>query len=430
MDDNKKEVMDKFTSFEESLGYESGRIDGVIEGVKGVKKTATSNQKELQVLSRKAAVDNKALNDKMAVMDRDMKAHMRRLETQLASTSSASPAPGPSHNAATPHPSVRALTIDGIYEEPGENLIERCHDVCWSHMGLHYKKENVEECFRVGRDRDESSDSDTEARPRTVYVKFNDVNSRDLIIRRRFKLRGHRVYVNESHPHQIEQDRIRQYPIVRKARSMPEYKGRVQHVANRIIIGNTSYGVADFHRLPANLDPRYICTETRGDVTFFYKGESPLSNHHECKVNFRGCDYNCSEQAFFSAKATLCGDLDALEEIKKAVSPKLQKQIGGAIITCEDWEKNKFSVMTDICRDKFSQNPLLLKFLMETGQTYLCEDNPHCKVWGVGISRRHPDSDKVKDMPGNKMGKILMVIRQEQADAAASRQEQADAKDN
>ena len=111
--------------------------------------------------------------------------------------------------------------------------------------------------------------------------------------------------------------------------------------------------------------------------------------------------------------------LDALENIQNAKSPKLQKQLGGAITTCDDWERTKFSTMTDICRHKFNQNPDLLKFLMETEQTYLCEDNPHCKVWGVGISRRHPDSDKVRDMPGNKMGKILMVLRQEHADAAS-----------
>jgi predicted NAD-dependent protein-ADP-ribosyltransferase YbiA (DUF1768 family) len=72
--------------------------------------------------------------------------------------------------------------------------------------------------------------------------------------------------------------------------------------------------------------------------------------------------------------------------------------------------------MTNICRDKFGQNQDLQKFLAETDDTYLCEDNPHCSFWGVGISRRHPDSVNVKDMPGNEMGKILMIIRKELAD--------------
>jgi ribA/ribD-fused uncharacterized protein len=106
-----------------------------------------------------------------------------------------------------------------------------------------------------------------------------------------------------------------------------------------------------------------------------------------------------------------------MADLKKATSPKLQKQIGSAIPTCDDWERSKFTTMTNICRDKFKQNPHLLKFLMETEDTYLCEDNSHCNIWGVGISRRHPDSDKVKDMPGNAMGKILMVLRQEVIDS-------------
>jgi ribA/ribD-fused uncharacterized protein len=218
--------------------------------------------------------------------------------------------------------------------------------------------------------------------------------------------------VNEAHPYEIEQDRIRQYPILKKARGMREYKDHISHVANKIIIDNTAYGVEDFSKLPANLDPHYIATEERGDITFFYKCDSPLSNHHLCPVEYQGKHYNCSEQAFFATKAVLCDNLDALEDINKATNPKKQKSIGGSIVSNENWERVKVATMEEICTKKFNQNLDLQKFLLDTKDTYLCEDNPNCDFWGLGLSRNHPDSKNAKDMPGNQMGRILIRVRQ------------------
>ena len=95
--------------------------------------------------------------------------------------------------------------------------------------------------------------------------------------------------------------------------------------------------------------------------------------------------------------------------------PKTQKQIGGAIISTDDWEKSKGDVMADICEKKFHQNPELMKFLLETGTTFLCEDNPNCDWWGLGVGRNHPSAVNAKTMPGNRMGHILMKIRNDHA---------------
>jgi hypothetical protein len=114
-----------------------------------------------------------------------------------------------------------------------------------------------------------------------------------------------------------------------------------------------------------------------------------------------------------------------MEAIKIAENPKLQKSLGGAIVSNENWEREKFNTMFDICSHKFNQNKHLMDFLMETKETYLVEDNPNCDVWGLGISRNHPDSQHARDLPGNQMGKILMQIRKAHQDLISGNQESA-----
>ncbi|OGV28101.1 MAG: hypothetical protein A3F18_04175 [Legionellales bacterium RIFCSPHIGHO2_12_FULL_37_14] len=64
----------------------------------------------------------------------------------------------------------------------------------------------------------------------------------------------------------------------------------------------------------------------------------------------------------------------------------------------------KEDLMYEILLAKFTQNPPLLKALLETGQAQLIENAPHDNFWGIG-------SDKA--IPGrNALGKALMRVRE------------------
>jgi hypothetical protein len=117
------------------------------------------------------------------------------------------------------------------------------------------------------------------------------------------------------------------------------------------------------------------------------------------------------EQLYFCKKAIACGDGQALEELKATPDPKQHKQIGGDIISTEDWESKKVESMTEANREKFAQNPHLLKFLLDTGSNLLCEDNPNDSYWGLGMSRMNPKSRDKLNITGNNMGKVLMRLR-------------------
>jgi hypothetical protein len=201
---------------------------------------------------------------------------------------------------------------------------------------------------------------------------------------------------------------------MKKARGIDAYRGKIRLEANKIIINGVSIGVNDFDKLPADLHPANICTEKRGDVTFYYKQDSPLSNHHECDINLEGFTYSCTEQVYYVKKAEICKDLTALASIKETRDPKVQKQIGDRIQSCEEWETKKVSVMRKACEAKFHQNPKLMEFLMGTGHTYICEDNPNDHFWSIGMTRNNPKAANAKNLKGNEMGKILNKIRDDQ----------------
>ena len=51
------------------------------------------------------------------------------------------------------------------------------------------------------------------------------------------------------------------------------------------------------------------------------------------------------------------------------------------------------------------------RFLLDTGNNLLCEDNPNDSYWGLGMSRMNPKSRDKLNITGNHMGKVLMVLR-------------------
>jgi hypothetical protein len=280
-------------------------------------------------------------------------------------------------------------------------------------MGYNFNEYHVEQVYRMGRERS-AADQGIIDRPRTVFIMFNMQSTRDLVIKRRYMLRNKRVYVSEFFPREIKEDRKRLYCIMKKACTLREYDRRIRLVANHIVLNGVSYGVNDFDSLPDNLHPKNICTERRDGVTFFFKCDSPLSNHHRCIITDGPDCYTSSEQMFFCKKAGICGDLGALTDIKASDNPKEQKRLGGMIKACNGWMEKRVDVMTTCCRAKFTQNPHLSQFLLETEDTLLCEDCPGDSFWGLGFNRNqaHTQGD-LSLVRGNHMGKILSVIRQE-----------------
>ena len=131
-----------------------------------------------------------------------------------------------------------------------------------------------------------------------------------------------------------------------------------------------------------------------------FKGKySFLSNFYPCFVEFEGIRYPSVEHAFQAAK-TFDNDQRFAFSILPTASDA--KKLGRKLKLRNDWEQVKEEVMYECLKSKFS-NKNLKEMLLQTGYAYIEEGNNHGDmIWGT-----------VNDRGQNKLGKLLMRIREE-----------------
>lgn len=126
-----------------------------------------------------------------------------------------------------------------------------------------------------------------------------------------------------------------------------------------------------------------------------------LSNFYPAPIKFDGIEYLNNESAFQAQKCP------ARRAEFMNISPEQAKHLGRRVELRSDWESIKDEIMYAICVCKFVQNPELAEKLIATSNAELVEGNYwHDHYWGV-----------CNGSGKNKLGKILMNIREELIDA-------------
>jgi hypothetical protein len=126
-----------------------------------------------------------------------------------------------------------------------------------------------------------------------------------------------------------------------------------------------------------------------------------LSNFYEHPIEYKGKIWPSVEHAYQAQKAI---DPTNQERIRTAKTPAQAKKYGRVLRLKDDWESTKDQIMIDLIRIKFI-DPDLARKLLATGDAVLIEGNTWGDTYfgvcdGVGL---------------NKLGNILMVIREERA---------------
>ena len=126
-----------------------------------------------------------------------------------------------------------------------------------------------------------------------------------------------------------------------------------------------------------------------------------LSNFYPAMVEVGGICYQNAEAAFQAQK---CADVDERMTFSDLTAVKA-KRMGRQVKLRLDWDAVRVSVMEEIVRAKFSQNPDLAARLVATGTMPLEEGNDFGDTfWGV---------DAKTGKGENNLGRILMKIREE-----------------
>lgn len=131
-----------------------------------------------------------------------------------------------------------------------------------------------------------------------------------------------------------------------------------------------------------------------------------LSNYYECPVTYEGITYQNAEAAFQAQKVEAYEDKLRF----KNLNPAAAKALGRKVDLRFDWEIVKDRYMYEIVKTKFVQNQFLKEKLIKTAPHELIEGTTgwHDNIWG---SCECPKCKNIKSL--NKLGKILMKVRQE-----------------
>ncbi|MBS7256217.1 NADAR family protein [Flavobacterium branchiicola] len=129
-----------------------------------------------------------------------------------------------------------------------------------------------------------------------------------------------------------------------------------------------------------------------------------------------GITYKTAEHWMMAKKAELFQDKEIFNKILKVNSPAEAKKLGRLVKNYDDkvWLANRYEIVKEGNYHKFSQNPDLKVFLLNTNDRVLVEASPVDPIWGIGMGGDHKDVFNPKAWKGlNLLGFALMEVRDE-----------------
>lgn len=187
-----------------------------------------------------------------------------------------------------------------------------------------------------------------------------------------------------------------------------KYKAKIEQ--GGINLDGKLYLPHQFHLLPEGLKPHDACTVQTDDEGIAFASEwSAFSNLYRTDFYYHGIWYNSVEQCYQFLRANAEGHEDLADLILALTDPYQCKKMGDQEKQTEEWDKVCDQTMARIVQAKFEQNEGIFQLLLDTsGPLYEATADTY---WGVGLSLRSKDVVAGKGTGENKLGKILVALR-------------------
>jgi ribA/ribD-fused uncharacterized protein len=143
-------------------------------------------------------------------------------------------------------------------------------------------------------------------------------------------------------------------------------------------------------------------------------GKSCFSQWFDSPFTLGDIIYATAEHFMMAEKARLFADEAVRARILAARTPAEAKKLGRLIAGFDEarWLKARFEIVVNGNLAKFSQNPALGEFLLNTGERVLVEASPVDAIWGIGLAADDPRASEPARWPGlNLLGFALMAVR-------------------
>ncbi len=305
------------------------------------------------------------------------------------------------------------LLIHGLAESQNEDTLEIVTKIL-EKAGLENPRSLlIAACHRLGKFRK------GEGKPRSVIVRFVRRKDRDTVFQKLVTAKIDHVRVSHDLAELTLLRRNRLLPVYIEAKKSAGKSAKL--VEDRLIIHGKEYTLETLNKLPPELSPDKLSSKTEGGVMAFFSGLHPLSNFSPGLFNVKGINFPTSEHYYQYAKSVTLGDAATAAEILAEPDPALAKRLGDKVerdakehnsSALQVWTKEREDHMLAGLLSKFSQNPALAKYLLDTKETVLAEASPSDRYWGTGVSLRLDDACKSSSWTGsNRLGVLLQRVR-------------------
>ena len=142
--------------------------------------------------------------------------------------------------------------------------------------------------------------------------------------------------------------------------------------------------------------------------------KSCFSQWYDAGFELNGVNYLTAEHYMMAEKARLFKDDEILPQIINATHPGEAKKLGRQVkdFKQEIWLEHRFPIVVQGNLSKFTQNPDLKTFLLNTGDRILVEASPRDRIWGIGMAQSNPNAENPYRWKGlNLLGFALMEVR-------------------
>lgn len=143
-------------------------------------------------------------------------------------------------------------------------------------------------------------------------------------------------------------------------------------------------------------------------------GKACFSQWFASPFTVDGTTYKTAEHWMMAQKALLFDDSKAFEKIIQTEKPNDAKKLGRTVLNFNEeiWNEHRFDVVKTGNVHKFNQHPLLLDYLLGTGDKIIVEASPVDTIWGIGMSQENKDATNPHHWRGlNLLGFALMEVR-------------------
>lgn len=141
---------------------------------------------------------------------------------------------------------------------------------------------------------------------------------------------------------------------------------------------------------------------------------SCFSQWFEAGFVVEGQHYPTAEHFMMAEKAALFDDQEIRAQVLDAPTANAAKALGRNVRGFDEkvWLQHRYDIVVRANQAKFSQNPQLNEYLLQTGSHVIVEASPVDPIWGIGLAQDNADVNNPNLWKGlNLLGFALMQVR-------------------